>query len=51
MDGHSKDVHLRITDGELDLGSLQGVGYGYASEIDWAARTPLEDWTFQEPAP
>lgn len=47
--GHSGDVQLCITDGKLDLGSLQGVGYGYASEIDWAARTPLEDWTFQEP--
>lgn len=41
---------LRIVDGSLDLTSLQTVGYGYASEIDWDARTPLEDWTFRPPS-
>ncbi|MDF1799668.1 MAG: mandelate racemase [Planctomycetota bacterium] len=40
---------LRIEGGRLDLSSLQTVGYGYASEIDWDARTPLEDWTFRPP--
>ncbi len=39
-------VRLDVQGGELSLGSLQGVGYGYSCEIDWEARTPLEDWTF-----
>jgi len=39
---------LRIESGELALGSLQRPGFGYDVEIDWAARTPLEDWTFPE---
>lgn len=40
------ETRLRIEGGELDLGSLQGIGYGYDSEIDWDARTPLDAWTF-----
>ncbi|MFT7485056.1 MAG: hypothetical protein ACI9F9_000902 [Candidatus Paceibacteria bacterium] len=39
---------LRIKDGELDLSTLQCVGYGYDSQIDWNARTPLEEWTFSQ---
>jgi len=35
-------IALRIEDGDLDLGSLQGVGYGYDCEIDFEARTPVE---------
>ena len=42
--------HLRIEAGELQLESLQAPGYGYSSEIDWEARTPLESWTFKEPS-
>ncbi|MCB9913940.1 MAG: mandelate racemase [Planctomycetes bacterium] len=38
-----RGVALRLDHGELALDSLQGVGYGYACEIDWAARAPLED--------
>jgi len=38
-------IFLRIEGGMLDLSTLQAPGYGYACEIDFAARTPLEDWT------
>ena len=38
-------IFLRIVNGELDLSSLQRTGYGYASAIDFEARTPLADWT------
>jgi len=38
--------HLRVEAGSLQLGSLQGVGFGYASEIDWESRTPLEAWSW-----
>ena len=41
----ARGICLRIEGGELDLSSLQCAGYGYASEIDWKARTPLADWT------
>ena len=36
---------LRIEDGRLHLSSLQRPGYGYACDIAWAERTPLEAWT------
>jgi hypothetical protein len=39
---------LRVEDGRLDLSGLDVPGYGYACEIDWAGRTPLDDWTFDE---
>jgi hypothetical protein len=39
---------LRIEDGRLDLRGLQVPGYGYASEIDWESRTPLEAWIFNQ---
>lgn len=38
-------VALRVRDGGLDLGSLQGPGYGHGCEIDFASRVPLERWT------
>jgi hypothetical protein len=41
-----RGVQLDVRGGALALGSLQCTGYGYACEIDWEARTPLEDWTF-----
>lgn len=41
-------IQLRIRGGQLDLSGLQVPGYGYGSEIDWEARTPLEDWSFPE---
>lgn len=45
---HGEETHLRIQDGQLELGSLQTVGYGYSSTIDFDARTPLADWRFEE---
>ncbi|MBJ18454.1 MAG: mandelate racemase [bacterium] len=44
VDGH----FMKIVGGNLDISSLQSKGYGYASKIDWEARTPLERWTFTE---
>ncbi len=41
-------VSLAISDGELQLDSIQTPGFGYAGLIDWEARTPLEDWHFSE---
>ena len=42
------ETFLRIEGGALKLGSLQGAGYGYSSEIDWDSRTPLDEWRFPE---
>ena len=42
------EAHLRIEGGQLDLSSLQGIGFGYSSAIDFDSRTPLADWTFEE---
>ncbi|MFT7670251.1 MAG: hypothetical protein ACI8X5_002959 [Planctomycetota bacterium] len=41
-------TQLRVENGELDLTSLQGVGYGYSAEIDWKSRIPQSEWSFQE---
>ncbi|MFT4708908.1 MAG: hypothetical protein ACI9D0_001836 [Bacteroidia bacterium] len=46
--GNGEETHLRIDDGQLDLSSLQGIGYGYSSAIDFDSRTPLADWRFEE---
>ena len=45
---NGEHTHLRIVGGQLDLSSLQGIGYGYSSAIDFDSRTPLADWTFEE---
>ncbi len=45
---HGEETHLRIQEGQLQLGSLQAVGYGYSSTIDFESRTPLADWRFLE---
>jgi L-alanine-DL-glutamate epimerase-like enolase superfamily enzyme len=42
------ETSLRIEEGELQLDSLQCVGYGYSSEIDWGSRTTLDSWEFPE---
>jgi hypothetical protein len=39
-------VALRVEDGDLALGSLEGPGYGYACEIDFESRTPLAAWRY-----
>ena len=39
-------VFLRIEDGQIDCRSLQCPGYGYAGEIAFDERTPLEAWSF-----
>lgn len=42
------ETQLRIENGALQLSSLQCIGYGYTSDIDWGSRTPLADWRFQD---
>jgi hypothetical protein len=39
-------VFLRIQDGVIHTDSLQAPGYGYACEIAFEERTPLEKWSF-----
>lgn len=41
---------LRIENGVLTLGSLDCLGYGYNTPVDWDARTPASRWTFPENA-
>lgn len=41
---------VRIDGGVMRLGSLQCVGYGYASEIDFESRMTLADWAKQRAA-
>ena len=40
-------IFLRVEDGLIDCRSLQCVGYGYAGEIAFDERTPLEEWRFE----
>ncbi len=40
-------VFLRIVDGAIDIGSVvNAVGYGYACDIAFDQRTPVESWSF-----
>ena len=43
-------IVLRIRDGALSLGCQHAPGYGYASEIDWEARAPLDALLAEPPA-
>lgn len=38
------ELFLRIVDGHVECGSLQGAGFGVAFEPDWSALTPLAEW-------
>ncbi|MBI4602902.1 MAG: mandelate racemase [Planctomycetes bacterium] len=40
-------IFLRIQNGQISLGSLQASGYGYACEIAFDGRTPLDAWSFE----
>ncbi len=39
-------VFLRLRQGRIQCGSLQGPGYGYACKIAFEERVPLEEWRF-----
>jgi hypothetical protein len=41
-----ESVFLRIQDGTILIDSVQTPGYGYAAEIAFEERTPLEEWSF-----
>jgi L-alanine-DL-glutamate epimerase-like enolase superfamily enzyme len=41
-------IALKVTEGSVDLTSINGVGYGYNAQIDFEARTPLADWSIPE---
>ncbi len=45
---HQGGATLRVEKGELALASLQAPGFGYDMEIEWASRTPIDEWTFPE---
>ncbi len=40
-------VFLRVVDGSVEIGSVvDALGFGYASEIDFAGRIPIDSWSF-----
>jgi hypothetical protein len=43
-----ESIRLRIRDGDIECGSLQCTGFGYASEIAFEERTELEAWELPE---
>ncbi len=45
-DDQGRGPELRIQRGRLRLASLQCVGFGYSTPIQFEARTPIEEWSF-----